>query len=112
MNSPSDLQDSSLTRAASSFTQESLLLHGDENAPAIWMILLYHFHFCLLSPTVRFVPCTVLQYSVADPGDVTSNGVAGLVFGEALGQEMIVVFADCILTFDGSKSSSLVDRFQ
>src|SRR6266581_8382017 len=111
MNSPSTLQDSSLTRDASSFTQ-SLLLHEDDNVPAIWKILLCHFHCCLLSPTVRFVPCTVLQHSVADPGDVTSNGVAGLVFGQAMGQEKIVVFPDCILTFEGSKSSSLVDRFQ
>lgn len=63
-------------------------------------------------PAIWFVACSALEHPVADPCDGAGNSVPCVVFGYPLSQEMIVVVPERILSVDGGKGSSLVDRFE
>ena len=102
LNSPSDSEISlspSLSHASltSSFTSDETVVHYGQ----------YLLGFLLVPPSIGFVACSVLEHPVADPGDVAGNSVPCVVFGYSLGQEMIVILPDRIVSMDRGQSSSL-----
>ena len=106
LNSPSDLEISwppspHTASPSDSFTQVDTVLHYGEDLSDILVLV--------VPPSIRFVACFRFEHAEADACDVAGNGMASVVFGHSLNQEMVVVFADRILAVDGGKGGGLVD---
>lgn len=106
LNSPSDLEiswsPSPHTASPSDFfTQaESVQHYGGDLSDILLLVV---------PPSIRFVACFRLEHAEADACNVAGNGMASVVFGHSLNQEMIVVFPDRVLSVDRRKSGGFVD---
>ena len=109
LNSPSDLEifwsPSPHTASPSdSLTQADSVLHYGERRSAILVLV--------IPPSIWFVASSRFEHAETDACDGAGNGMSGVVLSNSLSQEMIVVLADRVLTVDGGKGGSFVDRFE
>ena len=106
LNSPSDLEILHSPSPHTAFTirfsdaAEGVPHYGEDRSVVLVLVI---------PPSILFIACSRLEHAEADACDVAGNGMASVVFGDSLNQEMIVVFADRILAVDGGKGGGLVD---